>query len=269
MHWFKYNGVSSETKHLRIATAPTRTMGQRELESMNLPGINGEFFTSNVRYKNTSRAYSVSMYNPSLSTASMTRAEQLAADLIEWLYPNDTRYHELEDSYDQLHIRMAICSAGTNVENILSEVASASVQFNCKPQVYLKNRWNLIEFGTGSSNNGTGVAYPLIVAERNNASITHPQINVKYNGQTLLTASDRELPYPLTLYIDTETGEVYDQNGSYTYKLSGQLERTYSSYISFLSNLHAMGIQPGASFTTSNQGSAGWTVKYKVRSWTL
>lgn len=270
MSWFMYNGISSESKHLKIATAPARSVAARELDAVNLSNLNGEFFGPNVRYKNITRSYSISLYNPSLTSSGSTKVELLANDLIMWLHPNDTRYHELRDSFDQEHTRMAICSNAMEVQSMLNEAAVATVQFNCKPQLYRNTGLVLTSFGSSSRNGGIGKAWPLIVATRTSSAGQYISFNVVYGNGRAQTISipASSVPYPLTLYIDTETGEVYDQNGKYTYTYNG-VEHTYCSLMYSGSTIHNMGIDPGNTIYTSVTSASGFSVGYKVRSWIL
>lgn len=117
-----------------------------DVEEISIPGRSGTLIISNDRYKNV-----LLTYNVGISANSPEELQGKALSLISWLRKGAFTYLRLEDSFAPEYYRLAQCKLSTNIENIMFQHGSTQIEFNCKPQVYLKTGEQMIEVKSGQS----------------------------------------------------------------------------------------------------------------------
>lgn len=115
-----------------------------DVEEISIPGRSGTLIISNNRYKNV-----LLTYNVGISANSPEELQGKALSLISWLRKGAFTYLRLEDSFAPEYYRLAQCKLSTSIENILFQRGSTEIEFNCKPQIYLKTGEQTIEVASG------------------------------------------------------------------------------------------------------------------------
>ena len=167
-----YNNISTIDMGVVIQTPPVYTFSNKNYETIEIAGRNGSLLIDNETYANIVKTYYLAMiFRPS------TQFVSNAAALIDWL-TSSKGYARLEDSYDPDHFYLAVYRNPGELRNLNDKATSIAVNFDCKPQRFLKtgetpisilqenlNQW--IEI-----NNPTEyVSFPKIVVEGQSVTI--------------------------------------------------------------------------------------------------
>ena len=121
-----------------IEKCPSFAAAARNVEKMQIPGRNGDLLIDTGTYANTVQAYEIWFKNPSKNTT------QAAGDIALWLL-GSRGYVRLEDSYDPDIYRMAIFAGPLDVQNWMLVRGRATLEFECKPQRFLKSGEHALE----------------------------------------------------------------------------------------------------------------------------
>ena len=127
--YFVFNGRSSLEFKVRISGNGTYKTAERDVESIVVPGRNGELTVDRKRFKNVAQYYDafiVDDYQTNLSS------------FINHLFTLPG-YQRLEDSYHLEEFRLARFLGPMDPESVMDESGRFRVEFDCKPQRYLKS----------------------------------------------------------------------------------------------------------------------------------
>lgn len=127
-----FNGISSKDVGIEVETYPRYEIPEKNVTTYEIPGRNGNIVVDNGTFKNAITSYDVSFLTEDGEYNS--QIHKIAA----WLY-SPSGYAILEDSYDIEHYRMARISSSTDFENLFNKAGKATLEFDCKPQRFLKN----------------------------------------------------------------------------------------------------------------------------------
>lgn len=127
-----FNGIPSTDYGIRIEKPPVYALPERDYDVVHIPGRNGDIVIDNGSYKNVSRTYDISVGE---IDGDFTK---LVAGVSEWLH-SCSGYARLEDSYEPDYFRQAYYVADAEMENLFHKAGKMSVEFNCKPQRFLKS----------------------------------------------------------------------------------------------------------------------------------
>lgn len=127
-----FNGVSSLDYGIQVEHGPGYSTPEKDYEVKHVPGRNGDVCLDKGSYKNTTRTYEVSLGSLEKDFTDMASA------LSDWLH-SASGYARLEDSYEPEYYRKAIFVEKTDMTNILGHGVRAKINFNCKPQRFLKS----------------------------------------------------------------------------------------------------------------------------------
>lgn len=126
-----YNGRSSKEIGLEVETFPSYQTPKRSYEKVHIPGRNGDLLIDNGCWENVSRTYLVSI-------GSYDRFYyEMMNKVSEWLH-SATSYSKLEDSYEPEYYRLGVYLEDFSISNILDQGGKATIEFDCKPQRFLK-----------------------------------------------------------------------------------------------------------------------------------
>lgn len=126
-----FNGVSSLDKGIHVEHPPGYTLPEKDYNIVHVPGRNGDIVIDTKSYKNVTRSYEIAMGDPKMDF-------QTISDVIsEWLC-SVSGYARLEDSYEPDYYRMAMYMETADIENVLFHAGKVTINFECKPQRYLK-----------------------------------------------------------------------------------------------------------------------------------
>ena len=131
---FTFNGKSSEDFGLVIQTPPVYTFPDRDITITHIPGRNGDIAVDKKCFKNTTREYSIALwYMP--KTGYYDNFEKV----LNWLNSAKGSYAKLEDTYDTEVYRKATFHMSGSFTDYWSKAGAINIQFDCKPQRYLKS----------------------------------------------------------------------------------------------------------------------------------
>lgn len=191
-----WGGKSSQDLGVVIEKAPKISRGTRKFTTYTIPGRSGDIIEPQDAWSNYTQSYSIWAGGYTDGSAQLSMSAISA-----WLL-SPTGYQRLEDNFEPDIFRLAYFVGPIEAEDILSQVGKCDIQFNCKPQRYLKLGEKTKAFSSGDKifNPTQFAAKPLIkVYGTGNGSVT-------INGFTLTITG--MLDY---LYIDCETMDVYRQ----------------------------------------------------------
>lgn len=127
-----YNGISSLDYGIQVEHPPEYRIPSRDYETIHIPGRNGDLVIDNGSYQNVNRSYKLAVGDR------YKYFTEMAGGLSDWLH-SASGYARLEDSYEPEYYRMAIFHNDVEIENILEHAGRVTVDFNCKPQRFLKS----------------------------------------------------------------------------------------------------------------------------------
>lgn len=136
MNYITFNGQRSDQLGIYVSTFPNYSYPEKNIESISIPGRNGDIILDSGTYKNVDVSYSVSIYQPMYGESAITYAsikDRMIA-ITKWLHPDKLGYCELSDTYYPGYYRLAICKNAGEVENLLNTVGRATIRFNCRPE---------------------------------------------------------------------------------------------------------------------------------------
>lgn len=126
--WF--GGQCSNRFGLMITGSGTYDAPERDIETVSVPGRNGDLILDNGRYKNIAVFYPIAIGGDFPERAAKVRA---------WLL-SKPGYQRLEDDYSPDTFRMARFKGQLNFDvKLLNRAAEATLTFDCKPQRFLKS----------------------------------------------------------------------------------------------------------------------------------
>lgn len=152
-----YNQRSSREIGLEVETFPSYQTPRRSYEKIHIPGRNGDLLIDTGSWENVTRSYEVSIGSYKRYYYEMANA------ISEWLH-SSLSYSRLEDSYEPDYYRLAVYLEEVSISNIFNHGGKATLDFDCKPQRFLKSGDFPIELtGQTTIQNPTGFpALPII-----------------------------------------------------------------------------------------------------------
>ena len=201
MHIFIYNGKSSADFGLVISGEDTWKKPAPDVETVSVPGRNGDVIISNNRYNNIDITYHVGIKRDFSERYNV---------LINFIM-SVPAYHRLEDSYHPDVFRLAaLVSAVEPDVGTLNKNGIFDLTFHCKPQMFLKSgEMKNIYTSDGAIYNPTSyTALPLIrVYGLGELGI----------GQTTLTIADNDS----YIDIDSDIEDAYRETANMNSHMSG------------------------------------------------
>lgn len=150
---FRFKDTCSSDLGIIITKTPEEKIPERDVETISVPGRNGDLVFDKGRYNNVPREYSCAVLPELIQNQTDYLMAVLSGDMDVWtetdsayllelskviqLLSPTAQYFRLEDSYDPRIYRMARVSGGISVENIVNQAGIFSVEFDCKPQKFL------------------------------------------------------------------------------------------------------------------------------------
>lgn len=145
---FFYNGKSSLDFGIRVEKCPRFVTGTMEYEKISIPGRNGDLVRkSKAKLSNYIQPYEVWFSGQKKDTIRDAR------EISNWLLSAEG-YVRLEDTYDPDVYREALFTGPMDVENWMLARGRTVLEFDCKPQRWLKSGEYpiAVESGTQISN---------------------------------------------------------------------------------------------------------------------
>lgn len=163
-----FNGITSKSLGIEVEVPPNYEIAERIYNVVPLPGRNGDLVEDTGAFKNVVREYAVSIGEVGGNHTA------LAGKIAQWLY-SSSGYVRLEDSYEPDYVKMARYVGTNPLENIMQQAGRMILQFDRKPQRFLKSGQTAVVFNkTGTITNPTYMtAKPYIDIHGNgNGSVT-------------------------------------------------------------------------------------------------
>ncbi len=130
MHEFIYNGMNSRDFGLTISGEDTWSRPQPDIKRISVPGRNGDLIQLGNRFQNLDITYHCGIIKDLRTNFDAFNAKLLS----------DPGYHRLEDSYHPEYFRMAVFESALDPDvKKRAIVGEVDIQFNCKPQLFLKS----------------------------------------------------------------------------------------------------------------------------------
>lgn len=199
-----WNGKCSDDFGVVVESYPSLVFPKKKYTASAVPGRSGDIVAFENAYENYTQAYDVYI------SAERNGLPFSAPAVASWL--GAPGYHRLEDDYFIDHYRLAYVPGGEKVANTLNLFGRATLEFNCKPQMYLKSGDIETEFTAAGTifNPTTFASKPLIIVTKTpNTTVT-----ITINGVTLTLSASQggsALVYAPVIVIDCETqNSIYE-----------------------------------------------------------
>lgn len=130
---FTFNGVSAADYGVYVTDVNVFNSAERAVEYITIPGRNGSFALDHGRFENIIVEYECALGQDTdvdFATAISDFRNALAAA---------KGYQRLEDDMNPDEYRMAVFAKGLEAPTLNQQTATFKVEFNCKPQRYLKS----------------------------------------------------------------------------------------------------------------------------------
>ena len=157
---FNWNGMNSGDFGIYVQKSPKLTRAARKMQVVDVAGRNGALVFPQKAWNNVARSYAI------FTGEKTWDAERNFDAIIEWLSAEG--YCRLEDDFEPDVFRLAYFAGSVDITNLFGETGQATIDFNCKPQKFLKSGEKAISFssGGGTLRNPTGFeAKPLITLD--------------------------------------------------------------------------------------------------------
>lgn len=229
--YFIFSGQNSRDYKIGIEQCPVYPVAQRVVEKTTIPGRSGEVVFDSGAFSNVTQTYEI-YFNAKFQGMSMA-----AGYLAQWLH-SGLGYQRLEDSYRPDSYRMAMFTGPIDIDNWMNLYGRCTIEFDCKPQRFLKSGEFPIKIQSGQSlYNAWQPALPLI------------QITGTGDGQLVVGKSTVNITGMTgNLMLDSEVQNAYDgtTNKNNSISISGGfpvLEHG-ESLISYSGGITAVNITP-------------------------
>lgn len=136
-----FNGVSSQDYGIQVEHPPGYQTPARDYEAVHIPGRNGDLIIDTGSYQNVNRSYE-------LAIGDLRKDFTVMANMLSEWVNSASGYARLEDSYEPEYYRLAVFQNELEIENILQHAGRVTVDFNCKPQRFLKSGEEPVEFSS-------------------------------------------------------------------------------------------------------------------------
>lgn len=239
-----FNGKNSKDLGIIVEEVPNLSRPQRKFAEYSVPGRSGTIIEQYDAYENIDKSYNIwftdyfykNLYSP-------VKAREIA----EWLYTSNG-YMTLEDDFEPEYFRLAYFNGPLDIANLMQKYGKATINFNCRPERYLKSGEKWLNDPSVIKNPFAFSAKPLIKVEGQG------NITVTIQGQTFVLTDITDY-----VYIDCETMDCYRQE---TENMNSHFSGDFPV------------LKPGDNSisitTSSNNNSFGNSnIKIKPRFWTI
>ena len=130
---FTFNGISAADYGVYVTDVNVFNSAERAVEYITIPGRNGSFALDHGRFENITVVYDCALgqgTDVDFATAISDFRNALASA---------KGYQRLEDDMNPDEYRMAVFAKGLDAPTLNQQTATFKVEFNCKPQRYLKS----------------------------------------------------------------------------------------------------------------------------------
>ena len=177
-HTFTFNGVRAADYGIYVTDVNVFNSAARDVEYIQIPGRDGAFALDRGRFQNISVVYKCAM--------TQDTDEDFATAISEFrnAIASTKGYKRLEDDIHINEYRMGVFSKGLEAPTLNTKTATFDVEFDCKPQRWLKVGNNPVYIASGGT-----LTNPTLFD-------SHPLLqvwgygNIGINGETISIADD-------------------------------------------------------------------------------
>lgn len=188
MHEFIYDGLSSSVFGTYIASSNFLNGASRDITSVAIPGRSGNLNLDNKRFNNFTLVENLYILKDIVQNADALR---------QFLEAHSRSYYPFEEDFSPEIFRMARFAGEFVVETFDHVGGAFSVEFDCKPQRFLKSGTVMQEITSGTSiTNPTAFASQPLIRIYGNGTLT-------IGTQTVTVANNTEA------YVDVDS-EIMD-----------------------------------------------------------
>lgn len=193
---FYLDGIDASSAGIRLQAPIAFGKAVPIIETQAIPGRNGNFVFETGSYENRVGSASCFCLQEDVETAISSAGRFLMSK---------KGYRRLETSDDQNHYWMALVKNSPQIEMRLRVLAPFEIEFDCKPQRFVKSGENSVVFTeSGSLSNQYGqTALPLITLYGNGTGT----ITI---GRCVVDVKNLDG----VLYLDSDTQNAYNNNGN-------------------------------------------------------
>lgn len=205
MGYLVFDGANTAEHGMTIDGAGVFNAPERDVETLSVPGRNGDIIIDNGRYRNTDVFYEAGITRDFKNNTAWARSFFLA---------RSAGYYRLTDSYDTEHFRLARYKGGFEVEpSVLNRSGKVVLTFDSKPQRFLTSG-EAEQSKTKGSTITNPTAFPSkplihITSATNGAVLTINGYTIRFTAAVSSAA-----------YIDCETMEAYSGATNLNNKIS-------------------------------------------------
>lgn len=262
-----FNGASSSDYGIRVEKCPDYNSAERKVEFISVEGRNGDLVRDTGAYNNVTQTYEI-YFGDENSTF-----QELSSAVSRWLL-GSKGYCRLEDDYFPDVYRLAVYNGMIQNRNFMNMKGRSVLQFNCKPQRYLKSgeQWQSITTGDSFVNDYMP-CYPVFeITGNGTVSYGSTSITVTNNSGKVMIL-DTELQDAYTGSISVEPFSASYSAGTFqwfadTYSQDVMLPSNFADYshlyVSYSTSGGESGILDIDMSTNFSQKNGDWTVAHTV-----
>lgn len=199
---FRFGTVDSADYNLLVAGDGTFNAPERDVDTIEIPGRNGDLLIDKGRFKNITVEYTVYCYADDLETF-RTQLRNFRNAL-----SSQKGYQKLTDTFHPDEYRLGTFISGFEAEPVMfNTVAEAVLKFDCKPQRFLLSGDESITLGEWGEN-------PNILVNPTHFT-AQPVFEVEGSGTLTVNNISMIIANNGTTVIDSEMMEAYEEeNGA-------------------------------------------------------
>ena len=223
--YLMFSGRSSEDFKAHISGSGTFISPTRDVESISVPGRNGDLHVDNGRFTNVSIIYPAFITEDFEKNYSAFKAFLCA----------QIGYKILADSYHPDHYRRAMFNGGISPEMAtLNRAGSFELSFDCDPRLFLKSGDKVIRInGGGDIYNRTQFASKPIIRAYGTGTLTIGDVSIEIISADEYTDIDCELQEAYKDSINCNSN-IELENGVFPELMPGLNEITYSGILDII-----------------------------------
>lgn len=202
---FNFGGEPSYNYGIAIEAPPTISGAERGIETISIPGRDGELLIDKGYYKNVTVSYETWAYVPcarnytNCHVFSYYKQSEWAHSVKSWLQSQPCVYRPLSDTYDNGYIRYGYFSGEFNANAEANTIIKQTITFSCKPFCY-----SSVGLESHTLKSGEILKNPFQFTAK-------PLIEIFGNGTATLEVGDKSWTIDVdgSITMDSELKQIY------------------------------------------------------------
>ena len=139
-----FDGKSSRDYGIIVESFPAMNHGAKRGEAYQIAGRNGTYYDEDGTFDNYIQSYQIA-----IREGLFRPADKRCADIQAWL--SAPGFKRLEDNFEPEYFKMARYAGPLNVEQILGKWGRCTLEFECKPERWLKSGETVVNMTSEST----------------------------------------------------------------------------------------------------------------------